>query len=169
MHIILETERFLLRRFTLEDAPLLLELNSDPEVLQYLHEPPLQNIADAERVLKDIIFPQYDLYNLGRWAVIEKATENFTGWSGLKYRPEIDEIDLGYRFMKKYWGKGFASETARAVLDYGFDALKLKAITGRAHIENTASLTVLQKIGMQYIKDEVVDECPVKTFIKTIN
>jgi RimJ/RimL family protein N-acetyltransferase len=133
-------------------------------VLKYLHEIPLRNEAHAIEILTTVILPQY-ANNLGRWAVHLNDTNEFIGWCGLKHRPEIDEIDLGYRFMKKYWGNGYAYESAKHVLDYGLQTLQLKTITGRAHVDNIASLKVLQKIGMQYVKDEVVDDCPVKTFV----
>ena len=166
MHIIFETPRLYLRRFTLDDAPLIYKLNSKPEVLQYLHEPLVRDEAHARGVLSNITLPQYEL-NLGRWAAFIKDSNTFIGWCGLKYLAERNETDLGYRFLPEHWGKGYATEAASHTLDYGFDQLHLKAITGMAHIENIASLNVLQKIGMQYIKDDVVDNCPVKTFIKT--
>jgi len=163
MHIILQTPRLILRRFTQADAPLLLQLNSDPEVLKYLHEPALQNEEHAKTILTTIILPQYQ-NNLGRWAIHLKTTHEFIGWCGLKYLIETDEIDLGYRLIKSAWGKGFAYEAAQHCLHYGFNQLHLKTITGRAHIENTASLKILEKIGMQFIKEEIVDGCPVKTY-----
>jgi len=163
VHIIFETPRLLLRRFTLDDTGLLLDLNSDPEVLKYLHEPVLTDHNHARQILTDIILPQYEK-DLGRWAIHVKDDMRIVGWCGLKYRPEIDEIDLGYRFLKKEWGKGFATEAARQTLDHGLNKLNLDIITGRAHIENTASLHVLEKIGMKYVKDEIIDDCPVKTY-----
>lgn len=167
MEIILQTPRLVLRRMTEADAPLIFVLNSSPDVLKYLHEPELKDEADARRVIRDIILPQYNLYNLGRWAMILKEGNTFIGWCGLKYRPELEETDLGYRLMPQYWGHGYATEAAAHTLRYGLDILKLENITGRAHIENTASWTVLEKIGMQYIKDEIVDDCPVKTYISS--
>jgi [ribosomal protein S5]-alanine N-acetyltransferase len=161
---ILETPRLYLRQFTPGDAPLLLQLNSDPEVLKYLHEPLLQTAAEAEKVLTDIILPQYAL-NLGRWAVHLKADDQFIGWCGLKSRPELNEIDLGYRFKKDSWGKGYASEAALHALQYGLETLHIETITGRAHIDNIASLKILEKIGMSYLKDEMIENCPVKTFV----
>jgi len=162
--VILETPLLTLRRFTEADAPLIFDLNSDPEVLKYLHEFPLIDQKDAARVIRDVIMPQYEK-NLGRWAVIVKETDEFIGWCGLKHRPELNEIDLGYRFKKTSWGKGYATEAAKHALQYGFENLHLEEITGRAHIENIASLKVLEKIGMKFIKEEVVDNCPVKTFV----
>lgn len=165
MRLILQTPRLYLRRFTEADADLLLQLNSNPNVVKYVHEEPLTSLKKSQSILSNIILPQYHLYNLGRWATYIKATDEFIGWCGLKFRPELDEIDLGYRFMQQYWEKGYATEAAKHTLEYGFNELQLKLITGRAHIENTASLKVLEKIGMQYLKDEVVDSCPVKTYI----
>lgn len=166
MDFIFETARLYLRQFTLDDAGLILALNSDPEVLKYLHEPLLQDEAHATQILKTIILPQYEK-KIGRWATFTKDNNEFIGWCGLKYRPELDEIDLGYRFMKKYWGFGYATEAARHTLEYGLQKLHLQTITGRAHIENIASLKILEKIGMQYVSEGIVDDCPVKTYIAT--
>ena len=139
-------------------------MRRDPEVLKYLHEPLLRDEAHAREILTNIILPQYEK-QLGRWATFTKESHEFIGWCGLKYRPELEEIDLGYRFMQQYWGRGYATEAAKHTLDHGFRTLKLKRITGRARIENIASLKVLEKIGMQFVKEETVDDCPVKTFV----
>ena len=163
MKIIFETPRLVLRRFTDDDAALLLQLNSDPEVLKYLHEPVLQTEKRAGEIIRDIILPQYNL-NLGRWAIHKKDDQQFIGWCGLKHRADLDEIDLGYRFIKTAWGKGYASEAAWHTLDHGFNTLHLKIITGRAHIENIASIKVLEKIGMKFVGEGIVDDCPVRTY-----
>lgn len=167
MHIIFQTPRLILRQITIDDAPLILELNSDPEIVKYVHEPTLKNVEQAQKIIQDIILPQYK-NSLGRWAIINKEDNRFMGWCGLKYRPELDEIDLGYRLMQLYWGKGYATESAQYTLDYGFSHLKLSLITGRAHIENLASVKVLEKIGMQFISEGIVDDCPVRTYTKAI-
>ncbi len=167
MYIIFETPRLLLRRFTEADAPLILELNSDPEVVKYVHEPTLKTTEQAGQILKDIILPQYE-NNLGRWAIHIKDNAEFIGWCGLKYRPERDEIDLGYRLMQKAWGKGYATEAARQTLEYGLTVLKLPVISACAHVENLASISVLEKIGMDYIGNSIIDDCPVKTYSKSV-
>lgn len=166
MQIIFETPSLILRQFTEADAPLILSLNSDPEIVKYVHEPTLKTVEQAEKILQDIILPQYK-NNLGRWAIHTKSDMNFIGWCGLKYRPELDEIDLGYRLIQKVWGKGFATEAAQHSLEHGFTKLNLKLITGRANIENIASIKVLEKIGMNFIGEGMVDDCPVRTYTKT--
>lgn len=165
MNIIFQTPRLTLCQFTEADAPLIFTLNSDPVVLQYLHEPLLENEEHAAQIIRDIIMPQYQ-HNLGRWAIHVKGNNEFIGWCGLKYRPELDEIDLGYRLMQKAWGKGYATEAAQQTLEYGFKTLNIKLITGRAHIENIASIKILEKIGMDFIGEGIVDDCPVKTYTK---
>ncbi len=166
MHIVLETPRLILRRITLADAPLILDLNSDPEIVKYVDEPTLKTVEQAEEIIANIILPQYK-NNLGRWAIHTKDDMDFIGWCGLKYRPELDEIDLGYRLVQKAWGIGYATEAAQHSLQYGFKVLDLKLITGRTHIENLASIKVLEKIGMDFISEGVVDNCPVRTYTKS--
>lgn len=163
MELIFETKRLLLRNFTMEDAPLVYELNKDPEVIRYTGDP-MEDVDHARRVLEQTILPQYALYNHGRWAVVLKQDLQFIGWCGLKARPERDEIDLGYRFLQTAWGKGYATEAAWASLRYGFDTLGLPRIVGRAMPANTASLRVLEKCGMNFVKEEMVDDHPALTY-----
>lgn len=163
MQIILQTPRLYLRQLTIADAPLIYQLNSQPVVLKYLHERPLKDETDAAEIIRRIILPQYE-NKLGRWGMFIKENQEFIGWCGLKYRPELNETDLGFRLMPAAWGKGYATEAARHCLQYGFEKIQLAEITGRAHIENLASQKVLEKIGMQFLKEEIVDDCSVKTY-----
>jgi ribosomal-protein-alanine N-acetyltransferase len=99
---------------------------------------------------------QYDRYGIGRWAVIDKATQDFVGWSGLKFettvRDDMDYYDLGYRLRRKYWGQGIATETSLAALKYGFETLELEEIFAGAHVDNIGSNKVLQKVGLRLIE-----------------
>ena len=88
----------------------------------------------------------------GRWAVIYKPDNKFVGWSGLKYLPEFDTVDIGYRFFPDYWGMGIGTEAALPIIKYGFEDLGLKLITGVAMKENQASINILKKIGMTFDK-----------------
>ena len=163
MDIVFETPRLILKRFTLEDAPLLLDLNSNPEVVKYVHEAPLKTIEQSLTILKDIILPQYK-NKLGRWAINLRNEGTFIGWCGLKRIPETGVIDLGYRLKKTAWGNGYAFEAAEHSLNYGFNALDLDLVKGQAHIENLASIRILEKLGMQFVGENIVDECPVKIY-----
>ena len=163
MNIVIETERLLLRTFTELDTNLIYDLNSDPDVTQYTHDP-VKDIIHASEIIQKVILPQYALYNHGRWAVHLKPSLQFLGWCGLKYRPELNETDLGFRLKKEFWGKGYATEAAFASIKYGFESVGLKQITGRAEVENVASWKVLEKCGMTYMGIQDVDGYPVKTY-----
>lgn len=163
MNVVFETVRLLLSTFTEKDASLIYDLNLDPDVTLYTHDP-VKNENHAKEILEKVIIPQYALYNHGRWAVHLKYTLEFLGWCGLKYRPELNEIDLGYRIKKDFWGKGYATEAACASIKYGFERLGLKRIVGRAESDNIGSWKVLEKCGMTYIGNEVVDGFPVKVY-----
>ncbi len=85
-------------------------------------------MEQAAQLLEKTILPQYALYDHGRWAVHIKQGLAFIGWCGLKYRPERNEVDLGYRFDPSSWGKGYATEAAFASIGYGFKNLGLARI-----------------------------------------
>ncbi len=148
---ILETERLFLREMTPNDAENAYRLNLDWDVVKYTGDKPFKSIVEAKHFLE--AYDHYKIYGFGRWAVIEKLTGEFVGWCGLKYTPELDEHDIGFRLMKKYWNKGYATESAKACVDYGFSKLNLTEIVGRAMKVNTGSLRVLEKIGLAYSGD----------------
>lgn len=148
MKKILTTDRLYLREFTPDDAQLLVDLNSDIEVTRYTGDGPV-TIEEAKKVLNDVILPQYSNH-MGRWAVHLKDNDEFIGWSGIKYLESLNEYDLGYRFFKKHWGKGYATESAKAVMEYALNTLKLKTVVGRAAIDNHNSIKVLEKSGLKF-------------------
>ena len=148
---ILETKRTILCHLTPEDAAIFYLLNLNPDVLKFTGDVPFQSIEEARIFLKN--YDQYERYGVGRLAVIEKESNKFIGWCGLKYSPEKREYDLGFRFFQSFWKQGFATETALACINYGFNAFSLPEIIGRAMTENIASVKVLEKIGMKFRKD----------------
>ena len=153
--IILETERLLLREKTVDDAENAYLLNLDPEVIKYTGDGPFASVEEAQTFLEN--YASYRTYGFGRWAVILKETNEYLGWCGLKYTPELDEFDIGYRFMQKYWGLGYATESAKACIRYGFEELNIRTIVGRAMTENVNSIKVLKKLGMTYLETRVED------------
>jgi [ribosomal protein S5]-alanine N-acetyltransferase len=154
MKLTIETERLILRELLPEDDKGMFELDSDADVHTYLGKQPLTRIEQSREMI-EFIRKQYADNGIGRWAVIEKSTNTFVGWSGLKLMKEITNghvnyYDLGYRFIKKYWGKGYATETALATRDYAFKEMNLKEIYAMAELGNKASRHVLEKIGMKH-------------------
>ncbi|MEE9432574.1 MAG: GNAT family N-acetyltransferase [Melioribacteraceae bacterium] len=150
MNKILETNRLVLREFENSDAENMFELNSDREVIKYTGDKPFESIKQAKYFLSN--YSDYKKNGFGRWAVIEKETNNFIGWCGLKSN-EDSFVDIGFRFLRRFWGKGYATESAKACLDYGFQKLNLNEIVGRANKENNQSICVLEKIDMSFWKN----------------
>lgn len=159
------TERLYLREFDAIDAPSLYALNSDPDVLRYTGDSAFLNIAAAEAFLND--YDYYQQHGYGRWAVILKRDERFIGYSGLRLDEKTGDVDLGFRFFTEYWAKGYATEAGSASLRLGFENFGLERIIGRSMRENRASISVLQKLGMEF--SEVREEAGVLWLIYSID
>jgi len=145
----IHTQRLTLRPFTLADIQPLHLILSEPDILQYF---PRTDPPDIERV-ENIIQHQlahWEEYGLGWWAVVPKGGPGLIGWNGLQFLAETGETEVGYLLSKPFWGLGYATEAARAALNYGFKTLNLGQIIGLTHPENIASQNVLKKCGMRY-------------------
>jgi RimJ/RimL family protein N-acetyltransferase len=147
----IKSERLILRKFEESDAERMFLLDSNPEVMKYIGIPPVSDISESENIIK-MIRQQYTDNGVGRLAVIEKKSGLLIGWSGLKLlTQEINGYnnvyDLGYRFLPEYWGKGYAFESAKASLEFGFNDLKTDTIYAHAHSENEGSNYILRKLG----------------------
>jgi ribosomal-protein-alanine N-acetyltransferase len=151
MKEILKTERLLLRELNPDDAENFYKLNLNPNVIKYTGNSAFKDINEAKEFLEN--YQDYQLNGFGRWAVIEISSNKFLGWCGLKYDQNLNETDIGFRFFEEYWNKGFATESAKACISYGFENLNLKTILGRAMSENLASIKVLEKIGLSFEKE----------------
>ncbi|MBE8713034.1 GNAT family N-acetyltransferase [Sphingobacterium hungaricum] len=156
MTYILQTERLFLREIQLIDVDDLFEMDSDPEVHQYIDKKPVQS---KEEVIETIHFirKQYQENGIGRWAVIDQSSGECVGWCGLKFfrerlNKQANIYELGYRFKRKHWGKGYASESAKAVVNYGFEVLDLEKIYAITDPENSGSRHVLEKLGFQFVE-----------------
>ena len=152
MKPVIETERLLLRKITPDDKEELFDLHSDPEVQKFTGEPVVVSMEEIEQSVASRL-NDYKNHGFGRMAAIEKSTNNFIGWSGLTYLPEFDQVDLGFRFKRKYWGKGFATEVSKAIIEYGFNVLNLEEIIAIALPGNKASIRVMEKAGMRFDKE----------------
>ena len=143
-----ETERLQLRAFEPDDASAFFELNSHPEVLRYTGEPALESVAEARAAIES--YPDFRTVGYGRWGCVLKSEQRVVGFCGLKYLEDLDEVDLGYRFLPEYWGMGLATEACVASVAFGFATLGLSEIIGLVLPENKASIRVLEKAGMTF-------------------
>jgi ribosomal-protein-alanine N-acetyltransferase len=146
----MDTERLILRPFTLDDAEAWLPLISLPEIIRYTGDTPASSVDEARELLRTRPLRDYAVHGYGRMAVIEKASRRLVGFSGLKYLEDLGEVDIGYRFLPDCWGKGYASESARVLMEHGREKLGIGRIVGMAHPDNAASIKVLEKLGLAF-------------------
>lgn len=158
MNFTLETERLLMKPMQHEDAEALFELNKNPNVHKYLWQKPEVIIDESINVIK-YVQRQYAENKIGRFATILKETNEFIGWTGIKFVNDHIEngntnfYDYGYRLDEKFWNKGYATEASIAWLDYGFNQMNIKEMNAYTHAQNGASNHVLQKVGFNFIED----------------
>ena len=155
MKIVVETERLVLRQFTVDDLEHLVELDSDPEVMHFInggHPTPYEEVRDE-------ILPAFlgyhergDLY--GFFAAIDKADGTFLGWFHYRPRPTDppNQPELGYRLRRAAWGRGLASEGSQALIDRGFADHHVQRVVAETMVVNTASRRVMEKCGMQEVR-----------------
>lgn len=164
MNIFIETPRLLIRELLPTDALYMFEMDSDAEVHKYVGQNPQKTIEQTLGVI-DFVRRQYIDNGIGRWAVIEKATNEFIGWTGFKLMTETvnghtDFYDFGYRFRRDKWRQGFAMESAKAALDYGIELLSPPAVYAMTDLENIASRNLLEKLGFKFIEIFSYDGAP---------
>ena len=149
--VIFETGRLTLRRFTGDDAGNLYELDNDPDVMRYLSG----GAATRREVIEKDILPRFLRYHerfpgFGFWAAHDRASGVFLGWFSFRPRDEADprEVGLGFRLRKTAWGKGYATEGARALIRLGFAELGVQRVVATTYEDNLASRRVMEKAGM---------------------
>ncbi len=159
----LQTNRLLLRPLKPSDVEAFFAMNNNPNVNAYLRNP-ITTLQEAEKYVQKII-NEYMQNGIGRYAVILKENNRLIGFSGLKFRATEENgfsnfYDLGYRFAEEYWRKGFATEAAKAWLEYGFNEMNLSVIHACAVTDNVGSNAVLQKLGFELTNPYYVNNEP---------
>jgi RimJ/RimL family protein N-acetyltransferase len=144
---VIETDRLLLRMFRPDDLDELARLFSDPDVLRYVGDGKPVNREETDKALKSII-KHWNTHGFGRWAAVDKNTLEFVGLGGL--RSLLGTPEVVYHLAKAHWGKGVATELARASLRFGFEEHRFERIVAIAKPDNSASIHVMEKIGMSY-------------------
>ena len=152
---IIRTERLILRPHSMDDIQEAFEMNADPLVTRYTHDGGTKSKDEIEKLISELINGDYRKYGFGRFALELMKSGEFIGFSGLKYLPEEDEVDLGYRLKRKYWGRGLATEAGQASLAYGFDELDLEKIVAYVLPDNMGSIAVLKKLNFSYHSSEM--------------
>jgi len=155
LEVFLETERLVLRRFMVDDVDNLVELDGDPDVMRFINGGRPTPRAEIENDLLPRFLDYYERFaGYGFWAAVEKSTGRFVGW--FHFRPaegaEPDEIELGYRLRKSAWGKGYATEGSRALIDKGFAELGVRRVVASTMVVNVGSRRVMEKAGLRFVR-----------------
>lgn len=154
-NVFIYTDRLLIRNFVLDDVDAYFHLLLNIEIDQAMAQK--TSIAYAHASLKARI-RDYSVYGFGRMACIERSSNRLVGFSGLKYLKNIQEVDLGYTFSSDYWGNGYATESAQAIVDFSHKKLSVNRIIGLVLPENQPSKNVLLKVGFSFEKIILVDD-----------
>lgn len=160
MGLTLETARLRLRPATAADVDAFHALWTDPAVRQFLWDDVVIPRERAEEVVAASV-ECFETRRFGTWAVIERASDRLVGFAGLRSAgADGAEVELLYGLSPAYWGRGLATEAARAVLRYGFRALGLGRIVAATDAPNRASVRVMEKLGMTFERRERVGHLP---------
>jgi RimJ/RimL family protein N-acetyltransferase len=152
--VFLETDRLVLRRFTGDDLELLVELDSDPEVKRYIDDGAPVDRQELAAMLAWWLgyYERYEGY--GFWAAVEKASGAFVGWFHLRPGEGAGprEPELGYRLLREAWGRGYATEGSKALIDKAFAELGAERVYASTMVVNTGSWRVMEKVGLRYVR-----------------
>lgn len=155
MQVFLETERLVLRRFTMGDVDNLVSLDADPDVMRFVNGGKRTSREEIENEFLPAFLGYYQRYQeYGFWAAIEKSTGDFLGW--FHFRPRDGaapgQAELGYRLRKSAWGRGYATEASRALIRKGFTEFGVQRVTAEAMVANMASRRVMEKAGLKLVR-----------------
>ena len=145
---VLETERLVLRKLTMNDAQDMFEYSSDPQVAKHVLWDAHTSVSDTRGYLRYMI-RKYRCGEPSSWGIEEKATGKIIGTIGyMWYQPENSATELGYSLARRCWNKGYMTEALSAVLDYTFRELRFNRVEAQHEVDNPASGTVMRKCGM---------------------
>lgn len=152
MEIVIETERLILRKFTIDDAAFMLALLNTPDWLKFIGNRNVRTIEEAEQYLLNGNIKSYQDYGFGFYVVVIKETQESIGICGIVKREGLEDVDIGFAFFQQFMGKGYGYESASAVLNFALNNLKIKRIVAIVDPKNISSIALIKKIGLQFEK-----------------
>lgn len=163
-----QSDRPVLRPFTLNDAPFILRLLNEPSFLQHIGDKGVRDLEGAKAYLTSGPLASYARHGHGLMAVVLKETGEPIGMCGLLKRDNLDHPDLGYAFLPEFWSKGYAREAAKATLDHGSKELGFQTILAIVSQDNAASIRLLEKLGFAFVRLEAMypDEPEVAVYVR---
>lgn len=150
--IVIETARLILRRLTLDDAEFILGLLNEPSFLQNIGDKGVRNLDHARNYLHSGPIASYEKFGFGLYLVQLKDGHVPIGMCGLLKREALPDVDIGFSFLPQFWSKGYAFESASAVMAHGKRVFGLERIVGLVKPGNQGSIRVLEKLGLKFEK-----------------
>ena len=147
---VLETARLALRWLESDDAAFMLQLLNEPSWLRYIGDKGVRTVEDARHYIENGPVAMYRRLGFGLYLVELKESGEPIGICGLIKRDSLDDVDLGFAFLPAFWGKGFAFESAAAVMDYGRCAFGMSRLLAVTSPDNHASIALLEKLGFRF-------------------
>jgi RimJ/RimL family protein N-acetyltransferase len=147
---ILETERLFLREITTADAPFILEVLNDPAFIENVADRGVRTLEAAANYIVEKIRSSYAVHGFGFYIVQLKETGDAVGMCGLVKRETLDDVDIGYSILERFWRHGYAYEAAAALMHHGRTVLGLKRVVGATSPTNHKSRKLLEKLGLRY-------------------
>jgi RimJ/RimL family protein N-acetyltransferase len=147
---VLETDRLIIRRLSIDDAAFILELVNEPSWLRFIGDKGVRSIADARDYILKGPVESYERFGFGLYLVELKGHGTPIGICGLIKRESLKDVDLGFAFLPKFWGAGYANESASAVMAYGKSEFGLNRIVAVTAPDNHSSIKVLEKLGFKF-------------------
>lgn len=155
---ILETERLRLREFSLNDAEFVLELVNTPSWIQYIGDRKIRTPGLAEEYIQETIQKSYAKNGFGLWLVELKETKDPIGMCGLVNRESLEDVDIGFALLPEYFRNGYTYEAAKSTLKYAKEKLKIEKVVAITNQKNSASIGLLNKLGLQFEKELEMNE-----------
>jgi ribosomal-protein-alanine N-acetyltransferase len=147
---VLTTERLVLRHLDADDAYFILELLNEPSFIRNIGDKGIRTVDGARGYILDGPVRSYELNGFGLFAVELKETKEPIGMCGLIKRDSLPDVDVGFAFLPRHWSKGYAFESASAVMDYGRETLGIGRIVAITDPDNQGSIKVLEKLGLKF-------------------
>jgi RimJ/RimL family protein N-acetyltransferase len=149
---VFETGRLALRQFSPNDAEFILELLNEPSWIRFIGDKNVRTLDDARNYLVNGPIAMYERVGFGLFLVALKSSGEPVGMCGLIKRDTLEDVDIGFAFLPRHWGKGYAFEAAEATMNYGREVLKLKRIVAITSPDNDSSIKLIERIGLKYVE-----------------